>query len=517
VQSGGSILAVRKAGVLVLSLMLCVAVLAFGCRKSNPKPKGKKRQVKTRNVVVTKRKVKKKLPGLRCPVKAPLDEKVPIEPPPPPPDSAPLTDAGTSGTVEVIPDAPPPPPRPKQKRSAIVLKKYCQAWSDCPSSGAACAKIAVYYENGINYKGEPLLGPDPAKQKLFLQRACKGKHGPSCYQLFLEKHEKDPRFEKHQKELLSICEMKSGEACAKVAEIFLMGQTQGTDAAQQSYKYRKKACLLGDGPSCSFVARYLWKGISPVKKDLDKALVYYSVACKAGFSRGCFNKARVLLEQDEKATKKQALKLISVLCKQKDKGACALLGLFHLKGEERKKDAKKARKLFEAGCKENLGFACHSLASLFYNGAEKVRKNKKRAFKLFQKACKYGSAASCARLASFYKLGTGVRKNPKKRLLYLEAACGFYDSVSCSHLAYHFLRKKNYPRARDYFSQLCQSGDASACTALDKVPRTERRETPYGGVKRPKKSLLLPEPVKVPEQKPPSPQQKPPKNPKPNK
>lgn len=353
-------------------------------------------------------------------------------------------------------------PCPIKKKKA----KECMLWRQCPQKPAACYKIGLLYQLGVN----DLLVPDSKKSMLFFKKACAMKHGDACLRLAYQEEQKlgGKSNSKLWRFFEKACSYKSGEACARVSQKFL--DNPRSPQPKKAFAFAKKACLLGHPDSCSSVGEQLMQGREYVSRDRRKAYVYFSLACKIGFIRGCVLAGEALLSLPSLTYKEQkkVQTYFRMACSatHKTPRGCARLGELYAKGQGLKKDLKKAYTFFQVGCRSKIGFACYQQALFQMRGVRGLRRDRIQAMSHMKKGCSNGSAKACLFMVKHYK-----RRNIQRKVhFFLEKACGFFDNRSCSTLGRMFLRKKQFERARDFLQQACWGGQKKACQELKKLP-----------------------------------------------
>ena len=234
-----------------------------------------------------------------------------------------------------------------------------------------------------------------------------------------------------------------------------------------SFKKRvlyERTCDSGDAEGCNNLGVLYAKGEGGPRDDL-KARVALQRACDGGFAMGCahlglmYSKGRGGTRDDSKA--RAAYKRA---CDGRYASSCGLLGLMYEKGVGGPRDRSVAKALYKNACDDGFTIACASLAAMHGDGH--------RAEVLWKRACEGGNCPVCCNnLASMY-----VRVGPKNGspgLARLLKACDLYkqvcdggDALACSHL----LEVKSMIATVTAAARLdCDDGKARTCTALGTV------------------------------------------------
>jgi len=114
----------------------------------------------------------------------------------------------------------------------------------------------------------------------------------------------------------------------------------------------------------------------------------------------------------------EAMKQFQAVEKAKISEGKTLQGLVLTNKNYKKRDMKKAAKLFEKAAKENNATACYYLSYMMENG-EGVKKDAKAALEMLTKAADGGCAVAQCRLADKYLNANGVEMNIEKAANYL--------------------------------------------------------------------------------------------------
>ncbi|MBP3194473.1 MAG: sel1 repeat family protein [Cardiobacteriaceae bacterium] len=195
----------------------------------------------------------------------------------------------------------------------------------------------------------------------------------------------------------------------------------------------------------------------------------------------CSEAALILIAGNEKERIKpdylRAIKLLDVACnnKQHDISAisCTLLASIYQKGEGVvKKDAKKAEKYLEIGCKKEELSSCVQLAEQFNRQGKMMQADKiyKNNLNGFNQACENNISDYCYLLGNIYAKAMGVEKNSDKAMDFYLKSCK-KDKENTARYCYAVAEKllngeniqKDEAKARELFKIACENGEITAC------------------------------------------------------
>ena len=207
----------------------------------------------------------------------------------------------------------------------------------------------------------------------------------------------------------------------------------------------KAACASGAQESCAVLGIMHLRGEAGGKPDLSTARRLLKAACRARVALGCGG----------------------------------LGSLYMLR-----KLPRKARPMFEKGCKMGDALACESLGGMTVGagmgpggrdtaptGASDLNARTRRAAPYYRRACQLGSGTGCAFVAAFIADGI-VRGTAREALDLYVKACGRGVGMACRH-AVDLLKKPkakklaatlDVPRlSADLLKRGCKFGDAKSC------------------------------------------------------
>ncbi|MCC6624515.1 MAG: sel1 repeat family protein [Deltaproteobacteria bacterium] len=155
--------------------------------------------------------------------------------------------------------------------------------------------------------------------------------------------------------------------------------------------------------------------------------------------------------------------VIQARCDGGDQGACADLGLRHLRGDGVPLDVARATALLEGACAAKVARGCAYLA-----GRLAAEQQYDRAFTLAERACAEGSHVGCHHLGEHYERGLGsTTRNPARALALHDQACRGGVLPACASAASLHERgsggKVDEPRAEAAYAKACDGGLTTAC------------------------------------------------------
>ncbi|MBR1376154.1 MAG: sel1 repeat family protein [Cardiobacteriaceae bacterium] len=205
------------------------------------------------------------------------------------------------------------------------------------------------------------------------------------------------------------------------------------------------------------------------------------VASEKEQEKVCSEAALILIAGNEKEVVKpdylRAIKLLDVACNNKQHDifaiSCTVLASIYQKGEGVvKKDAKKAEKYLEIGCKKEELSSCVQLAEQFnrqgkLTQADNIYKNNLNGF---NQACENNVYDYCYLLGNIYAKAMGVEKNIDKAMDFYLKSCK-KDSKNTASYCYAVAEKllngekiqQDEKKARELFKIACENGEIQAC------------------------------------------------------
>ena len=184
----------------------------------------------------------------------------------------------------------------------------------------------------------------------------------------------------------------------------------GLTASKQDIELLEEVCQSGDTEICGGVGEIYHLGLYNVKKDFNKALNFYTIACNGGYVASCSNLANMY---------------------------AIGLGV--------KQDYKKAIELFDKACLGGLALGCSNLGNMYYNGRG-VKKDIEKGIAYLEKACSAGDFLGCNNLAAYNENIGDIMKAKK----YIKMACDIgredYDV-------------QNIPESRELWENACRASN----------------------------------------------------------
>lgn len=350
------------------------------------------------------------------------------------------------------------------KRWADLYTQSCTQLAN-PS---ACVSVGVIYEQG--WLGDKA----PDKANGWYERGCALDDARGCYfqgmNLVLgigitADVGKGAQLYQHA------CDLGEGDACDRLAKLYVEGKVPGRDATQALALYKKgcdegrvascnslgvlyenggpgitadpmqaalcfrKSCDGKSGAGCENLADLYFDGRG-VGRDTQKAREYYEGGCDRDSGRACRMAVKVGLASDPSPSNGQLednLDLLGRACSRHDGEGCEMLGeiLDTGKGTAVKKEPKVALVHFTEACMYGIGEGCARIGAALEAGVL-VSRNVARAVDLYREGCKKGSGRACARMATFASTGTGgVDRDPDAARALAERACALGVKTSC--------------------------------------------------------------------------------------
>lgn len=251
------------------------------------------------------------------------------------------------------------------------------------------------------------------------------------------------------------CNLGSGENCAFMAEALKSGKVFEADEARAG-NFLKLGCEVGHARSCVEAADLAGKG--------EAALPYLEQACALGEGQACLNAAETTHRYGGGSD--AAIVLMETACTSGVGEACERLGALYTTGKAFGKsdlvqpDTGRARIYLEAACFDNdTAKACKSLATNYRVGDAETPIRPKQAELALQAKCRIEGKSDC----------------PTDQELTLEILCAIEDASSCRQRAEEALGVRTPPNkflyriAYRYYSYGCQLENARSCKGLEQT------------------------------------------------
>jgi len=256
----------------------------------------------------------------------------------------------------------------------------------CESSDTGSAKIKACYRLGkLYYYAKENKTKNYKTARKYLEIACKEDEVSACYMLsaiYYQGLGVDKNFTIGNKYSLKACNLGNPHACQSLGYVWSVGQGTGKIDKEKSAKFLDKACQNGVYFACMQLADYLsYKNpqdyqTKRVKKLYKMALNGNKKKCdkKNGFACGAVG-SLYALGKGEKRNWHKAIEYFNKECQYNSKnGGCINLGYSYLNGAQ-ERNATKAVKFLEKGCKLKFGFACSLLGDIYYKNRSKKEAN----------------------------------------------------------------------------------------------------------------------------------------------
>jgi uncharacterized protein len=257
-------------------------------------------------------------------------------------------------------------------------------------------------------------------------RACKKGAAKACNELADRLYGKEAKvFPTLAAELYrTACADDDAHACTRAGEFEVIGKSW-----DKVREFSKKGCDLKSGEACARLAATEHDGHGTAKDDA-KAIELFKQACDLGAMRGCRGAAGLLIDA-EPADHAGALGYADKGCKASYDDSCFVYGvvLFRLK-----KDYDVALKHLLWGCDSDKptrpGLACNLAGAIYADGLG-MPKDVAKALPLFEKACEKDSVDGCENAGEAYRKGVGAPRDLVKAEERFAKACTLGATDRC--------------------------------------------------------------------------------------
>jgi len=224
------------------------------------------------------------------------------------------------------------------------------------------------------------------------------------------------------------CELKSANACIRLANELELGERGIALDTAKAAKVLEKACDAGGARACYSLSTMAedGRGIAknPAKAKTTKTKGDASdvsakrsssdtaadeEACRRGRSFDRCESAAAAYQETDAA---KAEELYRISCSV-NKGACGLWGF--AVDRLRRDDAARGNRLLQQGCDEGSSRACLVLGELTHLGYRSIARAEVPAATLYQKACELGDPHSCRVIAARYRSAKNTQKADELR------------------------------------------------------------------------------------------------------
>jgi TPR repeat protein len=306
---------------------------------------------------------------------------------------------------------------------------------------------------------------DPVKAQQLFVKACEASDGPAnaCSAAAFDFMSKD--IKRYAALLGRGCDRGDAFACNNLGMTLMMGRKDLSKNVDAGVRLLERACGMGNKMSCGTLARQLV--LAKVDPERGKSLLDRS--CTAGNAWECHALAG-FYEQGVLPGGKSPSKAVDYYTAACDKGnadGCAKAGKALAEGKKPlKRDASRARKLFEKGCPEPLpppkftpvsSDACRGLAELHRTGSGGASKSAVQAEKVLLRGCRENISGTCVDLAKLYLAGgKGLAADPEKGEGLLRTRCEakIWDAQACDALGKR-LEASDKGIARAFYEEAC--------------------------------------------------------------
>lgn len=202
---------------------------------------------------------------------------------------------------------------------------------------------------------------DPSCRQLIGETACGLGHGKSCLDVGQILSSIDPA--RARQPLERACHANLGEACLSLGVVELRDPERRVHAVSRF----ERACELRVVQGCVEAGRAYRHG-NGVDRDLDRGLALMDQACLLGEGAGCYELAKVLLQ--DLSTKPKGIALLEETCLHKPKAdGQACMHLFTLMPTLRGKGLQ-ADEVLMKGCDKGQVTACEAAAERLYRAKD---------------------------------------------------------------------------------------------------------------------------------------------------
>ena len=351
---------------------------------------------------------------------------------------------------------------PDPKRGLLTLEATCNS----DRHGASCRLLGFLY-----VRGRAPAVKDDRKAADYFAKGCSYNDLEACTDVG-DLAVRTGDYGKARMAFQHGCELGSGVACARDAELLDTGMGGAKDSATAGALFKKAIDKLtpqcpatgwADGAACAWLG-WMYEHGKGASKDLRKALAAYTSGCTAGHGEACMNLGKALDagfggSKDETG----ANKAYDRACTDFDNAdACQKIG-------ERlgmaKQDLPRAFKLAERGCQLDPKY-CGTLAEFYRLGFGMDAKDQARATANYKKACDNGGLGWCQTFAERLADGVGAAKDVNGALDALDKACMGSYFRSCGVGAKLALGKEDFARAYKLGKRGCDDEDGDSCFRL---------------------------------------------------
>lgn len=227
-----------------------------------------------------------------------------------------------------------------------------------------------------------------------------------------------PRYDVAYNYLIKASNLNHAGASYMIGNMYVKGfiGTRSKEDLEKGYNFLVKAYELGNVAACNTIGNMYFEGVYPLSKDIDKAMEYYTIACKSNYAYS-FNNIGKIYELKKDYNK--AFENYLIAADLGESWACNKVGEFYRLGII-SKDLSKAFYYYNRALESNYRVLCYiayyNLAKYFYlNGCEGITlKDKNKAISMLEIAYKNGCFN--ALLLLFYITVNDYKVNKKKSI-----------------------------------------------------------------------------------------------------
>jgi TPR repeat protein len=231
-------------------------------------------------------------------------------------------------------------------------------------------------------------------------------------------------------------------------------------------EYRRKACDLGSGEGCLYLAGYVREGRNDRAAESEalyrRGVELHIKACARGDARACYG-AGVAVSRDDEARAlsyyRDAAHRWQAQCDGGQAEACYRLGAAYRNEKGVPFDADRARRLLDGACSNGIGDACVELGEMLREPPAPA--DAARAAALFERACLDGIERQlpCRQAGFLYLDNEGLPVDGSKAARLLDHGCALGDPWCCFKLGTMLTAGESVPMDRARGAELTRSAE----------------------------------------------------------
>ena len=197
----------------------------------------------------------------------------------------------------------------------------------------------------------------------------------------------------------------------------------------------QSSCSNGYEAACVLIVS--WDYSLTKQEKQKKVLQHLKKGCSKNESRSCLLLGMMYAQWPDSVKQdiNYGIKLLKKSCNLENPQACEKLGYYYYKTSYNPvlfhEYNNKAVKFYEKGCFNGTHDYCHSGGYMYAKGKNGLDRNKRKAKKLYEHGCKIKDYASCSALAAMYEYGEGVRQDRTKANKLYGISCDLKGGYAC--------------------------------------------------------------------------------------